>query len=88
MKCSQFSLTQAPSSRKPIVVPGAFSRLSSVPDFSHMRRMYGILEHSAQKQQYHSISLCSHYFDTELALLAINLILSTKLKGVCVLHLS
>ena len=75
----QFSPTQAPSSRKPIVVAGAFSRLSSVPDSSHMRRMYGILEHSAQKQQHHSISLCSHYFDTKLALLAINLILSTKL---------
>jgi len=73
-----FSPTQAPSSRKPIVVPGAFSRLSSVPDSSHMRRMYGILEHSAQKQQHHSVSLCSYYFDTKLASLAVNLIFSTE----------
>jgi hypothetical protein len=71
LKCkNQFSLTQAPSSRKPIVVPGAFSRLSSVPDSSQMRRMYGIPEHSAQKQRHRSISLCSYYFDTNLAVLA------------------
>jgi hypothetical protein len=74
----QFSLTQGPSSRKPIVVPGAFYRLSSVPDSSHMRRMHGIPEHSAQKQQHRSISLCSYVFDTMLAVLAVNLILSTK----------
>jgi len=78
ISASQCSPTQAPSCLKPIVVPGAFSRLSSVPDSSHMRRMYGIPEHSGQKQQHRSISLCSYFFDTKLAVLAVNLILSTK----------
>ena len=78
MSGSQCPLTQVPSSRKPNVVPGAFSRLSSVPDSSHTRRMYGIPEHSAQKQQHRSISLCSYFFDTKLAVVAVNLILSTK----------
>jgi hypothetical protein len=75
---NQLSLTQVPSSRKPIVVPGAFSRLSSVPDSSQMRRMYDIPEHSAQKQHHRSISHCSYYFAAKFSRFAVSLLSSTK----------
>jgi hypothetical protein len=55
---SQFSVIRIPSSRKPIVVPGASSRVSSVPEMSPMRRTLSHLEQSAQTWFFVHRALC------------------------------